>query len=418
MAGVVLIISLLILMVIGLPIAFSLGVSSFLALLIDGSISFQVVTQRLFAAADSFSYLAIPFFVLTGQLMQSGGMSHRLVNFADNLLGWMNGGLAQVSIAAATFFAAISGSSAATTAAVGGVLYPEMYKRNYNPDFSATVQAVGGTLGVVIPPSIPLIVYGIQTGTSVGTLFLAGIIPGIIGAMAYMAVSFGISKKRGYPVREFPTLSGLFNAFKDALWGLLTPVIILGGIYSGIFTPTESAVVAVVYALLIGRFVYKELDGSTLYQVFSKSAMTSAMVMFLIVTASLFGWIMTIENIPHNVGEAVMGFADNPIIFLLLANLVFLLFGMFLDTVAILLILTPIFSPIAFQLGIDPVHFGVLMVFNLAVGQMTPPFGVTLFVSSGISERPIENIFKSVVPFLVTAMILILVFSYVPLLFL
>ena len=346
--------------------------------------------------------------------MQNGGISRRLVNFAGNLLGWISGGLALVSIASSAFFAAISGSSAATTAAIGSIMYPEMLKRHYKPDFAAAVQAVGGTLGVIIPPSIPLIIYGVITGTSVGDLFLAGIVPGILGALAYMAVAWNISRKQGHQMEARGSFTQTWQSFLDAFWGLLMPVIILGGIYGGVFTPTEATVVAVVYATLVGALIYKELNFKNFYQIFVKAGLTSAMIMLLIAAASVFTWIMTINSIPQVIGHTVLSLTENKIVLLLLVNLVFLVVGMFLDTVAIMLLLTPIFFPIATQLGMDPVHFGIMAVFNLAVGQMTPPFGVCLFVSSGITRVRVEKLFRSVLPFLLAALLLILLVTYVP----
>lgn len=414
MTATVLIATLFVLLLIGAPIAFSLGISSLAALVVQGDLPLSVIPQRLFTSTDSFVLLAVPFFVLAGELMQNGGISRRLVNFANCLLGWVSGGLALVSIASSAFFAAISGSSAATTAAIGSIMYPEMLKRQYKSDFAAAVQAVGGTLGVVIPPSIPLIIYGVITGTSVGDLFLGGIVPGILGAVAYMAVAWKISKKHGYMVEERSSFTQTWKAFVDAFWGLLMPVIILGGIYGGVFTPTEAAVVAVVYAIFVGAFIYKELDFKNFYHIFVKAGLTSAMIMLLIATASVFTWIMTINTIPQAIGSTILSFTGNKIILLLLINFVFLVVGMFLDTVAIILLLTPIFFPIVTQLGMDPVHFGVMAVFNLAVGQMTPPFGVCLFVSSGITRVSIEKLFINTLPFLVVAILLILLVTYIP----
>ncbi|MCG8402183.1 MAG: TRAP transporter large permease [Firmicutes bacterium] len=414
MTAVVLIATLFGLLLIGAPIAFSLGVSSLVALVTTGDLPLSIIPQRLFTSTDSFVLLAVPFFVLAGELMQNGGISRRLVNFAGNLLGWISGGLALVSIASSAFFAAISGSSAATTAAIGSIMYPEMLKRHYKPDFAAAVQAVGGTLGVIIPPSIPLIIYGVITGTSVGDLFLAGIVPGILGALAYMAVAWNISRKQGHQLEARGSFTQTWQSFLDAFWGLLMPVIILGGIYGGVFTPTEAAVVAVVYATLVGALIYKELNFKNFYQIFVKAGLTSAMIMLLIAAASVFTWIMTINSIPQVIGHTVLSLTENKIVLLLLVNLVFLVVGMFLDTVAIMLLLTPIFFPIATQLGMDPVHFGIMAVFNLAVGQMTPPFGVCLFVSSGITRVRVEKLFRSVLPFLLAALLLILLVTYVP----
>ncbi|MCF8010508.1 MAG: TRAP transporter large permease [Clostridiales bacterium] len=414
MTGTILIVTLLVLLLIGVPIAFSLGLGSITALVAVGDLPLMVIPQRLFTSADSFVLLAVPFFVLAGELMQHGGISHRLVNFANELLGWLSGALALVSISASAFFAAISGSSAATTAAIGSVMYPEMIKKEYKPDFAAVTQAVGGTLGVIIPPSIPLIIYGVVTGTSIGELFKAGIIPGLLGALVYMVIAWLIAKKHGYRSEGRISSSRLGKSFIDAIWGILMPIIILGGIYGGIFTPTEAAVVAVVYAILVGKFIYKELDIKKFFNMFVKAGLTSSMIMMLITTASVFTWIMTVNNIPQAIGTAVLSFTSNEIVLLLLINFIFLVVGMFLDTTAIVLLLTPIFFPIVTQLGMDPVHFGIMAVFNLAVGQMTPPFGVCLFVASGITNVSIERLVKAVVPFFLAAICLILLYTYVP----
>ncbi|HZK18776.1 MAG TPA: TRAP transporter large permease, partial [Clostridia bacterium] len=370
----VLFVALLILLAVGFPISYALGFGALSALVVKGSIPLMVVPQRLFASTDQFALLAVPFFILAGEIMLQGGISRRLVNFANDLLGWLAGGLALVSVAAATFFSAISGSSAATTAAIGSVMYPEMIKRGYRSDYAAVIQAVGGTLGVVLPPSIPFIIYGVITETSIGDLFLAGIFPGLLGALVYMALSWAICKRKGYGERRASSIGyiggenrSLWKSFWEAFPGLLMPVIVLGGIYGSIFTPTESAVVAVVYALLVSFVVYRELDYRKLFSLFNKAALTSAMVMMLIAAASLFTWVMTIENMPRMIGNAVLALAGSKLVFLLLVNLIFLVTGMFLDTVAIILLLIPIFFPIAMQMGIDPVHFGVIAVFNLAV---------------------------------------------------
>lgn len=407
--------SLLVFIFIGVPIAYSLGLSTLIAILFKGSIPLMVMPQRLFASADSFPLLAVPFFILAGELMQYGGISKRLVDFANELLGWITGSLAHVSIAACAFFAAISGSSAATTAAIGGIMYPEMKKRGYPDDFAAAIQAVGGTLGVVIPPSIPFVIYGTITGASVGDLFLSGIIPGLIAAIAYMLLSYIYVKRHGITSTTHKTsLHKLLISFSQAIWGLLMPGIILGGIYGGIFTPTEAAVVAVVYSLFVGTFVYRELNIKNMQKMFLNAGLTSAMVMTLITMASLFGWVMTIENIPQTTASAILSVANNKWVFLLLVNIVYLVSGMFLDTTAIILLLVPIFFPIASQLGINLVHFGMITVFNLAVGQITPPFGVCLFVASGVSGISLEKLTKQILPYLGLAIILILLFTYIP----
>ncbi|MDK2854944.1 MAG: C4-dicarboxylate transporter, DctM subunit [Bacillota bacterium] len=412
--AVVLLTLLVVLIALGVPIAFALALASLGAILVQGQIPLLAVPQRLFTSTDSFALLAVPFFILAGEIMQQGGISRRLVAFANDLLGWVSGGLALVSIAACAFFAAISGSGAATTAAIGGVMYPEMKKRGYHPDFAAAVQALGGTLGIVIPPSIPFVVYGIITGASVGALFLAGVIPGMLGALAYMFLAFALSRRAGYRSGELAGLGQLWHSFREAFWGLLMPLIILGGIYGGVFTPTEAAVVAVVYALAVALFIYREIGLKDLKRIFVGASITSAMVMFLIATAALFGWVMTRENIPQQLARAIVAVAGTPLTFLLLVNVIYFVAGMLLDTVAIILLLVPILYPIAAQLGIDPVHFGLVTVFNLGIGQITPPFGVCLFVSSGISGISLERIARAIWPFFILAVLLTLLYTYVP----
>ncbi|MGB9825326.1 MAG: TRAP transporter large permease, partial [Desulfofundulus sp.] len=315
--AIVLLTLLVVLIALGVPIAFSLALASLGAIVVQGQIPLLALPQRLFTATDSFALLAVPFFILAGEIMQQGGISRRLVAFANDFLGWVSGGLALVSIAACAFFAAISGSGAATTAAIGGVMYPEMKKRGYHPDFAAAIQALGGTLGIVIPPSIPFVVYGIITGASVGALFLSGVIPGILGALAYMFLAYLLSRRAGYRSSKRAGLGQLWRSFREAFWGLLMPLIILGGIYGGIFTPTEAAVVAVVYALLVALFVYREIGLKDLKRIFVSAGLTSAMVMFLIATAALFGWVMTRENIPQQLARAIVTVAGTPLTFLL-----------------------------------------------------------------------------------------------------
>ncbi len=412
--AIVLLVLLAVLILGGMPVGFSLALASLGALLVQGNIPLVVVPQRLFTATDSFALLAVPFFILAGEIMQEGGISRRLVAFANDLLGWISGGLALVSIAASAFFAAISGSGAATTAAIGSVMVPEMKDRGYAPDFAAVIQALGGTLGIVIPPSIPFVVYGIITGASVGALFLSGIVPGILGAVVYMFLAYWLCRKAGYRATRRATFRELVRSFRDAFWGLLMPLIILGGIYGGVFTPTEAAVVAVVWAIFVALFIYREIQFKDLRRIFVNAGLGSTMVMFLIAAASLFGWIMTRENIPQQIATGIVQVAKTPVTFLLLVNLVYLIAGMLLDTTAVILLLVPIFYPIVVQLGINPVHFGLMSIFNLGLGQITPPFGVCLFVASGISGVSLARITKAIWPFIVAGIALVLLYTYVP----
>ena len=412
--GIVLLAGGIIFMAIGLPIAFSLGLASAFAITVSERIPLIVVPQRIFTAIDSFPLMAIIFFVIAGELMLQGGISRRLVNFASCFFGWMRGSLSFISFATCAFFGAISGSALATTAAVGGIMYPAMAEQKYEKAFAATVQAVGGTLGILIPPSISLIIYGVLTNTSIGDLFLAIIAGGIMMAVIYMLTGYYIIVKEGM-VKDVPKLEiNIRQAFFEGFWALLTPVIILGGIYTGVFTPTESAVAACFYAFVIGKFFYGELDNKKLYNALLTSAVTSATIMFLIATAMLFGWVMTIQNIPQMATNLLMSVVDQQFTFLLLVNVLFLIAGMFMETGTILLLMTPLVYPVAVKFGVNPIHFGVLSVINLSIGMVTPPFGASLFVAAGMAKIPIESMFKRAVPFIITGVIGCLIVTYVP----
>jgi len=323
--------------------------------------------------------------------------------------------MAFISVVTCAFFGAISGSALATTAAIGSVMFPEMVERGYKDDFSATIQAAGGTLGILIPPSIPLVIYGVLTGVSIGDLFIAVIPAGILTMLLYMAFAYATVVHEGMAPKEMnPEKIGVWESFKDAIWGLLTPVIILGGIYSGVFTPTESAVVASIYALIIGVFVYKELSREKFYKAMGNSAVVSASIMVIIATATLFGWIMTNQNIPVIVSKAIINLTDSKIVFLLLVNIIYLVAGMFMETSTIILLLVPLFLPVALQLGVDSLHFGIITILNLSLGLVTPPFGAALFVASGISKVSIERIYFRILPFILAGIISIAMITYMP----
>ncbi|MGM0876802.1 MAG: TRAP transporter large permease [Bacillota bacterium] len=409
-----LLISMLILFLLTVPIALSIGLASTIAVWSSGDLPLLVLVQRIFTSLDSFPLMAIPFFILAGALMETGGISKRLVHFANTLTGSMTGGLAGVTVITSMFFAAISGSSPATVAAIGSIMIPAMVARHYDVNFAAAVQSVAGALGVIIPPSIPMILYGVVVGVSIGDLFIAGIIPGLLIGFSLLVTAIIISKRRGYKGTEHFTLQERLDAFKNAIFALLMPMIILGGIYSGIFTPTEAAVVAVAYALIIGLFVYKEIKIKDLVPVFVKSGITTAIIMLIIGNAGLLGWLLTKERIPQTVAQSFINFSDNPFVFLLIVNVFLLIVGMFFETSASVIILAPILAPIAIQLGVDPVHFGIIMVVNLAIGMVTPPLGVNLFVAMQISKIRLEKLSKAVIPFLIILIANVLVISYIP----
>ena len=411
---------LFILFILGFPVAFSMGFSSIFAMS-STDIPIQVAIQRIVSTLNSFPLMAIPFFILAGNLMEASGISQRLINAANALVGRLTGGLAIVSVLTAMFFASISGSSAATVAAVGGILIPAMVKRGFPKNFATSVQAASGELGVIIPPSIPMIIYALSAGTaiSIGDLFMAGVVPGILIGGSLMLLIFFISKKKGYGLNndvkdELVMNEGRFTAFRKALLPLLMPVLILGGIYGGIFTPTEAAAVAVGYAFIIGAFVYRSLNLKNIMQALKNSALSTAIIMIIIGNAGLFGWVLTAEQVPDKVAHFFLSISDSPVIFLILVNILLLFVGMFMETGASIVILAPILTPVAMTLGVDPLHFGIIIIVNLAVGMLTPPVGVNLFVASSIAGLRIEHLIKPLIPFYLVLLLDIIVISYVP----
>lgn len=406
--------SLLVLFFLKVPIGFSIGIASVLTLMLCTRVPLQVVPQRLFTATDSFPFMAVPFFILSGSLMEQGGISQRLISLASAFLGACHGGLGMVSIVACMFFAAISGSSAATTAAIGGIMIPAMVKHSYDVGFASAVNASAGTIGIIIPPSIPFVTYAVLTGASVGAMFLGGMIPGLLMGLSLIVIVYVISRKRGYKDEYTASWHDCWVAFKDAILAIFMPIIVIGGIYSGMFTPTEAAVVAVVYAFVIGTFVYRQLKFKVIVDVLIESAVSTAGILFLIAAASLFGWILTNNRIPDVIAKWMLSVSSNPVIILLLINVLLLVVGTFLDTVAALIILVPILFPISVQLGIDPIHFGLIICVNLAIGQVTPPFGICLFVACGVSGIKLEKIAKSVLPFILALVVDVLLVTYLP----
>ncbi|HML35450.1 MULTISPECIES: TRAP transporter large permease [Sporomusa] len=400
--------------ILGLPIAIVLGLSSVIGLVLGSDVPLTIVAQRMFTAASSFPLMAIPFFMIAGALMEGGGISKRLIHLANTLMGATTGGLALVAILTCMFFAAISGSGPATVAAIGSIMIPAMVKAGYDVAFSSAIMAAAGSIGIIIPPSIPMVTYGVVGGVSIGSMFLAGFVPGIIFGGVLMAVAYFISKKRGYKGTGQFSFKELFIAFKDAFWAILMPVIILGGIYGGIFTPTEAACIAVFYGLFVGFFIYRELNFRDLGRLLVNSAVSTSIVMLIIATASVFGWILASEQIPDRVAQMFLDFSNNPIMLLLLINVLLLVAGCFMETNAIIIILAPIFLPLIIQMGIDPIHFGIIIVVNTAIGQVTPPLGVNLFVACGISKITLESISKAVIPFIVAMIVALILITYVP----
>jgi C4-dicarboxylate transporter DctM subunit len=408
--------SLCILMVLGIPIAVSLGASAILTLLAFEDISLIVFPQKLFVGSDSFPLMAIIFFMIAGELMVYGGISKRLLKVAKYFLNRLRGSLAYTSIVTCAFFGALSGSALATTAAIGKIMYPEMVNDGtYDKDFALIVQAVGGTLGTMIPPSIPLVIYAMLTNTSIASLFLGIIVPGIVVCFLYCITAYFLIKKRGMATKDYKDEKIKANDLLDALWALLTPAIILGGIYSGIFSPTESAAVACGYAFIIGKFVYKELNNKKIYEALYNAVLSSASIMFLISCASFFGWVLTIEGAAQQITTFLIRIIGSRISFLLFTNLAFLVAGMFVDSSTILLLMIPLIAPVATAYDVSLLHLGVIAGINLSLGTITPPFGASLFVATSIDKNiKIESMYREVLPFCIAGIIGILIITFVP----
>ncbi len=401
-------------LVIAMPIGFALGISAFYYFLFEGNLPTEAYINTLFSGINNFSLMAIPFFVLAGSLMNEGGLTIRLVSLARSLVGHIVGGLAHVNVVTSMLFAGITGSAVADTSAVGSILIPAMVEDGYDRDLATAITAASSTVGPIIPPSIPMVVYGVTAGVSIGGMFLAGAIPGLILGLGQMGLVIYFAKKRGYGATHKFSFSGLWDSCKEGLWALGMPVIILGGIFGGVFTPTEAAVIAVVYALFVGFLVTKLLKIQRLPIIFRDAALTTSVVMVVISMAAVFGRVLTLERIPPAMAEMFLSLSDNPIILLLLLNLFLLFVGTWLELGAAVVILVPVLAPLSVQLGLDPLHFGAIVVINLIIGFITPPLGVCLFVGSSIGKVSIEDLIKVIWPFIVLGIILILLVTFIP----
>ncbi len=411
----ILFITFVFLLVINIPIGAALGLSCIAALVFgDMPTPPLVVAQRMFTSVDSFPFMAIPFFMIAGGFMETGGMSRRLVEFAKALVGTIPGGLGIITVVASAFFAALSGSNPATVAAIGSIMIPAMVKAGYPLDVAAALAASAGTLGVIIPPSIPMVTYGVVTNTSIGDLFVAGFVPGLMIAAVLMGLILWMAKKYDLRGGEATSWGKILSTGKDALLALFMPIIILGGIYGGIFTPTEAAAVATVYSLLVGMFVFKEIKVSDLKEVILKAAVSSAVVLFVIATSSSFSWLLTSMQIPEKVAGVMLEISKNPTVILLILNVILLFLGTFLETQAIILLVTPIIFPLAMNLGIDPLLLGIIIVVNTSIGMITPPMAVNLFVACSISGLSIERISKRILPFLFAEIAALLLITNIP----
>lgn len=412
-----LILILLALFAISVPIALALGIAS-LPILLDRGIPLIAVPQVVFESLDSFTLMALPLYVLAGRLMQFGGIAERLVDLAKALLAWVRGGLAAAVVLTSMLFATISGSSAATAAAVGSMLIPEMEKQKYPRPFSAATTAASGELGVIIPPSVAMIIYGVTTGVSITDMFIAGFLPGLMIGLSLIATVILISMVKGYGEREAfvfgPYARRVRAATLRASLSLFLPVIILGGIFGGIFTATEAAVVAVIYAMFLSVVVYREISLRDMPRIFAGAAVTSAVVMIIVAFAAMFGFALHLMRAPQMIGGMLSTVTDNPLVFLLLVNVFLIGVGMFMETFAAIIILGPILAPIAASYGIHPVHFGMIMIVNLAVGMVTPPVGVNLFIACGIAKISMEQLMRPLLVFLAVLVGNLMLITYVP----
>ena len=404
-----------VLLFISVPIAVSLGVASTVALLVSGKVSGSYVPQVLVTSIDSFPLMAVPFFILAGDLMGQGGLSQRLINVARLLFGRYTGGMAIIAVVTCIFFAAISGSGPATVAAVGTILLPAMARDGYKKGFSAGLIASSGSLGVIIPPSIPMVIYATSANVSVSRLFMGGVLPGLLIGLTLITYAWWKSRADGQtPSDYYPSRKEALATINDAKWALMVPVIILGGIYGGVFTPTEAAAVGVIYGLFVGVFVYRELNLKKLYRIFAGSALTSATIMLIVGTATIFGRALAIEGVPVMLAHAITSIVDQTWLLLLAINVILLIVGTFMETIAAIIILTPILLPLVTALGVSPGHFGIMMIINLAIGMVTPPVGVNLFVAARVSDLSLETVIKgAIIPTLLMIIVLMIV-TYVP----
>ena len=411
----VLFIVLIIALVVNVPVGIAIGVSSLAAVLADGRLSSTYIVQQLVTSADSFPLMAIPLFILAGELMSAGGVSKRILNVCNVFFGRITGGLAIVTVIVCMFFAAVSGSGPATVAAVGSMVVPTMLEKGYSKSFTLALIARAGSIGVVIPPSIPMVIYGVSTSTSISGMFMAGFLPGILIGIGLIICCYFYCKKQGWKGddRRY-TAKEKLAAIWDAKWALINPVIILGGIYAGIFTPTEAAAVAAVYAFICGTFIHRELNIKNIFDPIAASCSTTGTTMVIIGCATAFTKILTIQRIPDMITKGISGLTTNYVLILLLINLLLLIVGCFMDTTPAMMVLSPILLPIALSIGMNPIHFGVIMVVNLAIGFITPPLGINLFVAARVGREPLETVTSGIMRFMVVMLICLMLITFIP----
>lgn len=409
----VLFVSFIVLLILGVPVAYSLGLSSAIYFLVAG-MPLNMFAQRFFAGLDSFTLLCVPGFILAGNLMNSGGITNRIIGFCNKLVGHIRGGLSLANIVASMIFAGISGTAVADASSLGGILIPAMVKEGYEDDFAVGVTAASSCIGPIIPPSLPMIMAATLTGLSVSKMFIAGAIPGILMGVSMMTVSYYISCKRKHPKNERASVKEILKSGLDAFWALLMTVIILVGIIGGIVTPTEASIIAVLYALVVGIFVYRELNIKNIPKIIIESATTTASIMVLVGFANIFAYIMSKEQIPQMVADAMLSITNNKILILLLINVLLLFVGTFMETIAALLIIFPVLLQVATSVGVNPIQFGVIVVLNLVIGLCTPPVGVCLFVTSSIGKISLAKATKGVLPFVLVNLVVLMLVTYCP----
>jgi tripartite ATP-independent transporter DctM subunit len=401
------------LLVIGVPVAVSLGVASLIFIMMEGMPSI-VVLHNMVNGVNSFTLIAIPFFILAGHLMNTGGITNRIFAFARSLVGWMPGGLGHVNVGASVIFAGMSGAAVADAGGLGNVEIKAMKDAGYDTDFSVGITAASSTIGPIIPPSLPLVIYGVMADTSIGQLFAAGLVPGLLMAFALMIMVSWFAKVRNYPKDDHFSIRILWATFKRACLPLMTPVIIVGGIATGIFTPTEAAVAAVAYSMFLGMYVYRTLSFKSLIRVSQETIETTASILMIVATSTIFAWILTANQFATFFAEQLLTFTENKVMILLIITVMVLIIGCFMETIAAITILVPVLLPVAVQIGIDPVHFGIILILNLMLGLLTPPVGMVLYVLAKVSETPFERCVMATAPFLIPLISVLLLLTFIP----